>query len=110
MTNNNDSYNYIPQTEISEENSFGVSSSVEYKRKEYVWERFVEEDTKTDYFTEEFIDDSPGRSPQGSNTESSANASEDKMCRICFAGSEEESNLGRLISPCQCKGTMRVNY
>ncbi|CAG8639668.1 36067_t:CDS:2 [Racocetra persica] len=32
---------------------------------------------------------------------------EDKMCRICFAGPEEEESLGRLISPCLCKGTMR---
>src|SRR5256885_1556025 len=108
MTNNNNNlYNYIPQNEISkEENSFGVSSSVEYERKKYTWEQFrntsVEsvEDTETDNVTEEeYIDKSPGLSPQEPNIESnnnSANASEDKMCRICFAGSEEESNLGRL--------------
>ncbi|CAG8536763.1 hypothetical protein C2G38_2243747 [Gigaspora rosea] len=38
---------------------------------------------------------------------SSYNTMEDKMCRICFAGPEEEESLGRLISPCLCKGTMR---
>jgi len=31
---------------------------------------------------------------------------EAKMCRICFAG-EEEADLGRLISPCRCRGTMK---
>ncbi|KAI8840578.1 hypothetical protein BC829DRAFT_19087 [Chytridium lagenaria] len=28
------------------------------------------------------------------------------MCRICFGGSEDEEVLGRLISPCKCKGSM----
>ena len=27
------------------------------------------------------------------------------MCRICFAG--EEEGLGKLISPCLCRGSMR---
>nr|CAG8568624.1 12015_t:CDS:2 [Entrophospora candida] len=31
----------------------------------------------------------------------------DRMCRICFSGPEDEDNLGRLISPCRCKGSMR---
>ena len=29
------------------------------------------------------------------------------MCRICFGGKEDENELGRLISPCLCKGSMR---
>lgn len=29
---------------------------------------------------------------------------EEKMCRICFDGEDEE--LGRLFSPCQCRGTV----
>ncbi|RKP23995.1 hypothetical protein SYNPS1DRAFT_30233 [Syncephalis pseudoplumigaleata] len=34
-------------------------------------------------------------------------ASNEQQCRICFAGVEEVELLGRLISPCLCKGTMR---
>ena len=30
-----------------------------------------------------------------------------RQCRICFAGVEEEEQLGRLISPCLCAGSMR---
>jgi hypothetical protein len=29
-----------------------------------------------------------------------------KMCRICFAG-DDEPDLGRMISPCKCRGTMK---
>jgi hypothetical protein len=38
---------------------------------------------------------------------SSTNSLPSKQCRICLAGSEEEDSLGRLISPCKCKGTMK---
>ncbi|OCF56128.1 hypothetical protein L486_06069 [Kwoniella mangroviensis CBS 10435] len=31
----------------------------------------------------------------------------DKTCRICFSGPEEEDMLGRMISPCLCTGSMR---
>ncbi|WWD06973.1 hypothetical protein V865_005070 [Kwoniella europaea PYCC6329] len=31
----------------------------------------------------------------------------DKTCRICFSGPEEEETLGRMISPCLCTGSMR---
>jgi E3 ubiquitin-protein ligase DOA10 len=30
-----------------------------------------------------------------------------KTCRICFGGVEDEPELGKLISPCKCKGTMK---
>lgn len=33
----------------------------------------------------------------------------EKLCRICFMGVEEEEELGRLISPCLCSGSMRVS-
>ncbi|KAM0793701.1 hypothetical protein ACM66B_001126 [Microbotryomycetes sp. NB124-2] len=33
--------------------------------------------------------------------------SDDKMCRICFLGPEEEPEMGRLFSPCKCSGTSR---
>ncbi|KAK4050446.1 hypothetical protein OIV83_003516 [Microbotryomycetes sp. JL201] len=42
-----------------------------------------------------------------------ANATEDfadpdeRMCRICFLGPEEERELGKLFSPCKCSGTSR---
>ncbi|CAE6420913.1 unnamed protein product, partial [Rhizoctonia solani] len=32
---------------------------------------------------------------------------EEKQCRICLAGVEEEAELGRLISPCLCRGSIR---
>ena len=35
---------------------------------------------------------------------------DDRQCRICFAGAEEEDSLGRLISPCLCTGSMRVSH
>jgi hypothetical protein len=34
---------------------------------------------------------------------------DDRQCRICFAGAEEEDAMGRLISPCLCSGSMRVS-
>lgn len=33
---------------------------------------------------------------------------DDRQCRICFGGPEEEDCLGRLISPCFCTGSLRV--
>ena len=34
---------------------------------------------------------------------------DDRVCRICFGGVEEEDVMGRLISPCLCAGSMRVS-
>lgn len=31
---------------------------------------------------------------------------DDRQCRICLAGPEEELELGRLIRPCKCKGSI----
>jgi len=31
----------------------------------------------------------------------------DKICRICHGGSEDEEEMGKLFSPCQCKGSMK---
>ncbi|ORX39388.1 hypothetical protein BD324DRAFT_619492 [Kockovaella imperatae] len=33
--------------------------------------------------------------------------SEDRQCRICFAGVDDEPTSGKLISPCLCTGSMR---
>jgi hypothetical protein len=38
-----------------------------------------------------------------------ATPTEEQQCRICFGGREEEAELGRLISPCLCAGSMRVS-
>ncbi len=38
-----------------------------------------------------------------------ATPAEEQQCRICFGGREEEAELGRLISPCLCAGSMRVS-
>jgi hypothetical protein len=34
---------------------------------------------------------------------------DERQCRICFSGQEEEATMGRLISPCLCSGSMRVS-
>lgn len=34
---------------------------------------------------------------------------DDRQCRICLCGPEEEAEYGRLISPCLCAGSMRVS-
>lgn len=34
---------------------------------------------------------------------------DERQCRICFAGKEEEGIMGRLISPCLCTGSVRVS-
>jgi len=31
----------------------------------------------------------------------------ENTCRICYGGVEEEHDLGKLVSPCKCKGTMK---
>lgn len=41
--------------------------------------------------------------------ERTARESDEKLCRICFAGAEDEESQGRLISPCLCTGSMRVS-
>jgi len=33
---------------------------------------------------------------------------DDKQCRICLDGPEAEFELGRLIRPCLCKGSISV--
>lgn len=33
---------------------------------------------------------------------------DDRVCRICFGGADDEEELGRLFSPCVCRGTVRV--
>lgn len=38
--------------------------------------------------------------------EANAGPGEDKMCRICFDGPDEE--LGKLFSPCLCRGTVSL--
>ncbi|KAI8821659.1 uncharacterized protein EV422DRAFT_427191 [Fimicolochytrium jonesii] len=47
--------------------------------------------------------------PETNSTETGAVPEEHRICRICYGGPAEpdEPYLGRLISPCKCKGTMR---
>lgn len=35
---------------------------------------------------------------------------EEPQCRICYAGAEESDELGPLICPCRCTGTIRVSF
>ncbi|KAJ3550241.1 hypothetical protein NMY22_g583 [Coprinellus aureogranulatus] len=41
--------------------------------------------------------------------QSGSSGNEEKQCRICLDGVGAEQELGRLISPCQCKGSIRVS-
>lgn len=36
-----------------------------------------------------------------------ASPSDERICRICFAGEEDQAISGRLFSPCRCSGTAR---
>ncbi|KAI9594959.1 hypothetical protein BDF19DRAFT_414008 [Syncephalis fuscata] len=47
------------------------------------------------------------RNHQKNTREAVTTLNEQIQCRICFCGTEEESTLGQLISPCLCNGTMR---
>lgn len=38
---------------------------------------------------------------------SDSKSNEHRQCRICYGDSSETNTLGRLISPCQCRGTMK---
>lgn len=38
------------------------------------------------------------------------NQHSEKQCRICLSGVEEEKTCGRLIRPCQCRGSMQVRF
>lgn len=35
---------------------------------------------------------------------------QEKVCRICFGGPEEEEELGKLFSPCVCRGTVSCSF
>jgi hypothetical protein len=41
--------------------------------------------------------------------EEEAEPEDERQCRICFSGREEEAALGKLISPCLCTGSVRVS-
>ncbi|CAK5280193.1 unnamed protein product [Mycena citricolor] len=34
-------------------------------------------------------------------------STDDRQCRICLAGAEEETTMGRMIHPCLCSGSMK---
>lgn len=45
--------------------------------------------------------------PAGDATGSAQVPIDERQCRICLGGADEEDTLGRLISPCLCKGSMK---
>lgn len=47
-------------------------------------------------------------SPPGMGTPAVAQANDEPQCRICLAGTEESDELGPLIRPCRCTGTISV--
>jgi len=52
---------------------------------------------------------SPLRESGESDPEPEDQPEDERQCRICFSGREEEETLGRLISPCLCTGSVRVS-
>ncbi|KTW28484.1 hypothetical protein T552_01744 [Pneumocystis carinii B80] len=40
-------------------------------------------------------------------TSSESDEKDTPICRICYGGLEDQSTLGRLISPCRCQGTIK---
>lgn len=49
----------------------------------------------------------PEYKPAGSTEGAAQVPVEERQCRICLGGADEEDTLGRLISPCLCKGSMK---
>jgi len=49
----------------------------------------------------------PDYKPAGSTQGAAQVPVEERQCRICLGGADEEDTLGRLISPCLCKGSMK---
>ncbi|KAF9934470.1 hypothetical protein FBU30_001963 [Linnemannia zychae] len=45
--------------------------------------------------------------PQEAAVPSNEPPVDERQCRICLGGADEEDTLGRLISPCLCKGSMK---
>ncbi|EKM61130.1 uncharacterized protein PHACADRAFT_85016 [Phanerochaete carnosa HHB-10118-sp] len=52
--------------------------------------------------------DEPGTAPLGSNPNVDNRAEDAPQCRICLDG--EDPELGRLIRPCLCKGSVSCGY
>ncbi|KAJ9095712.1 hypothetical protein QFC21_005584 [Naganishia friedmannii] len=46
-------------------------------------------------------------SPRPASESANGQVEEERQCRICFGGTDEEADCGRLISPCLCSGSMR---
>jgi hypothetical protein len=49
----------------------------------------------------------PSPPPREPTPTPSPTESNEKQCRICYGGVEDEEILGKLFSPCRCSGTMR---
>ena len=49
----------------------------------------------------------PGALPPEPKAPTPEDPDSEKLCRICFGGTAEEPENGRLFSPCKCKGSMR---
>lgn len=56
--------------------------------------------------TTDYTSDEPPPKPNAAEPQEELR--EEKQCRICLDGVEAESELGRLIRPCLCKGSISV--
>ena len=104
----------IPSTPIDELHEFETppqaSSSLLPSAKPAVKEESAARSTGVKMESAEDDDDPPLRSVEEvEDIEQRARESDERLCRICFAGAEDEESQGRLISPCLCTGSMRVS-
>jgi hypothetical protein len=67
----------------------------------------IKPDVKPGIENEEDIKSTPLREIDPDSDEGAPE--DERQCRICFSGREEEETLGRLISPCLCTGSVRVS-
>lgn len=66
-------------------------------------------ETETSYPGVVEVEESSEINEEKSTAEDDNGQRANHQCRICFGGVEDEIELGRLISPCLCSGTMRVS-
>jgi hypothetical protein len=56
---------------------------------------YVEDETDEEFAWEEELEKETEAEIEGET--------DDRICRICFSGTDEADTLGRLISPCKCR-------
>ena len=73
------------------------------------YDRLVPDTGKRASRSPSFERDRTDSSSKGALAPETSSELDDRQCRICFGGPEEEESLGKMISPCLCTGSMRVS-